>query len=48
MNLPNDSLCVGVVYFATQLASKKWTMPLRDWKPAMNRFAIEYGERFEV
>ena len=24
-----------------------WTLPLRNWKPAMNRFAIEYGERFE-
>jgi len=27
-------------------ASKKWTMPLRQWKPAMNRFQLEYGDRF--
>ena len=45
---PGDQSALKVVYLATQLASKKWTMPLRDWKPAMNRFAIEYGERFEV
>jgi transposase-like protein len=21
-------------------------MPIRDWKPALNRFAIEFGDRF--
>lgn len=26
--------------------SKKWTMPIRDWKPALNRFAVEFAERF--
>ena len=45
---PSDQSALKVVYLATQMASKKWTMPLRDWRPAMNRFAIEYGERFEV
>ena len=25
----------------------RWTMPLRNWKPAMNRFAIEYSGRFD-
>ena len=45
---PSDQSALKVVYLATQMASKKWTMPLREWKPAMNRFAIEYGERFEV
>ena len=24
-------------------ASKKWTMPIRNWKPALNRFEMEYG-----
>ncbi len=36
-----------IIYLAVMNASKKWTMPLRDWKPAMNRFAIEYGDRFD-
>jgi putative transposase len=30
---------------AIQEASKKWTMPIRNWKPALNRFSIEFGER---
>jgi len=30
---------------STQEASKKWTMPIRDWKPALNRFMIEFEER---
>jgi putative transposase len=44
---PNDQSALKLVYLATKKASERWTMPLRDWKPAMNRFAIEYGERFD-
>ena len=43
-----DQSALKVIYLAIQMASKKWTMPLRHWKPVMNRFAIEYGERFEI
>jgi hypothetical protein len=28
------------VYLAIQEASKKWTMPIRNWKDALNRFVI--------
>ncbi|MCF6229162.1 MAG: IS256 family transposase, partial [Planctomycetes bacterium] len=34
-----------VVFLAVQQASKKWTMPIRDWSSALNRFMIEYSER---
>jgi putative transposase len=34
-----------VVYLATQAASKKWTMPIRNSKSAMNRFMIEFEEQ---
>lgn len=34
-----------VVYLAIQSASKKWTMPIRNWKPALNRFMIDFGDR---
>lgn len=44
---PSDRSALKVVYLSIKKASEKWTMPLRNWKPAMNRFAIEYGERFE-
>jgi putative transposase len=26
--------------------SKKWTMPIRDRKAALNRFTIQFEERF--
>jgi len=44
---PNDQSALKIIYLAVMNASKKWTMPLRNWKPAMNRFAIEYGDRFD-
>ncbi|KON46490.1 transposase, partial [Mariprofundus ferrooxydans] len=25
--------------------AKKWTMPIRDWKAALNRFMIEFPDR---
>ena len=37
-----------IIYLAIMSASKRWTMPLRNWKPAMNRFVIEFEGRFPV
>ncbi|KTA85916.1 transposase [Aeromonas salmonicida subsp. smithia] len=34
-----------VAFLAIQQASKKWTMPIQNWKPALNRFIIEFGDR---
>ncbi len=42
---PTDDSVMKVVYLAVQQASKKWTMPIRNWKPALNRFMIEFEER---
>ncbi len=42
---PTDEAALKVVFLATQAASEKWTMPIKNWKPAMNRFAIEFAER---
>ena len=44
---PNDPSALKIIYLCIKKASKRWTMPLREWKPAMNRFAIEYEGRFE-
>jgi hypothetical protein len=43
---PNDESTFKIIYLAVQQASRKWAMPLRNWKPAMNRFLLEYGDRF--
>jgi transposase-like protein len=42
---PTDEAALKVVFLATQAASKKWTMPIKNWKAAMNRFAIEFAEQ---
>jgi transposase-like protein len=33
-------------YLAVQSASKNWTMPIRDWKAALNRFIMDFEEQF--
>ena len=43
---PTDESALKVIYLAIQNIAKKWTMPIRDWKPALNRFAIEFADRF--
>ena len=45
---PSDKSACKIIYLAIMAASKKWSMPLRDWKPAMNRFAIDFEGRFPV
>jgi putative transposase len=40
-----DDSAMKVVYLAIQAASKKWTMPIRNWKSALNRFMIDFGDR---
>jgi len=41
---PDDNSVYKVVYLAIEQASKKWTMPIRDWKPALNRFMLERAD----
>jgi len=36
-----------VVYLAIQDPSKKWTMPIRNWKSALDRFMIEFEDRLQ-
>ena len=44
---PNDNSAKKVVYLAIQNASKKWSMPIRNWKAALNRFMIEFDQRLQ-
>ena len=47
-SFPNDESAMKVIYLAIGNISKKWTMPIRDWKAALNRFAIEFDGRFPL
>ena len=38
---------IKIIYLATIEASKKWTMPIKDWKNCMSQFAIYFDDRVE-
>jgi putative transposase len=40
-----DSI-MKVLYLAIRGVSKKWNMPIREWKQALNHFAILFEDRF--
>ncbi len=42
---PTDDSAMKVVFLAIQSAAKKWTMPLHNWKPCLNRFMLDFGDR---
>lgn len=44
---PSDDSALKVIYLAIGEASKKWTMPIRNWKPALNHFMIVFEERLK-
>ncbi len=42
---PNKESALKIVYMAIHEASRKWTLPIRHWKAALNHFAILYEGR---
>ena len=42
---PNEESALKLVYLAIHEASKKWTMPIRNWREALNHFAIIFENR---
>ena len=44
-SFPSDEALLKLFYLALKNISQKWTMPIRDWKAALNRFTIEFGDR---
>jgi len=42
---PNDESVMKLVFLALQNAAKRWTMPIRDWKLALNQFTILFGPK---
>ena len=37
-----------LLYLALQNIARKWTMPIKEWKAALNRFAIIFEDRMPV
>lgn len=42
---PHEESALKIVYMAINEASRKWTMPVRNWKLALNYFAILFENR---
>ena len=42
---PNEQSALKFVFLAIHEASKKWTMPIRKWREALNHFAIIFENR---
>lgn len=40
---PDDEAIIKIMYLAINKAAKKWTMPIRNWRLALNQFAILFG-----
>jgi putative transposase len=42
---PHEESALKIVYMAIREASRRWTMPIRHWKQALNHFAIMFEGR---
>lgn len=47
-SFPTDDSALKLLYLALQNISRKWTMPIKEWKAALNRFAILFEDRMPV
>jgi putative transposase len=47
-SFPNDAAMLKLLYLALQNISKKWTMPIRNWKSALNQFTIIFEDRMPI
>jgi len=44
-SFPTEEAAIKLLYLALTHIAKKWTMPVQDWKAALQRFAILHGDR---
>lgn len=47
-SFPTDDSVMKILYLALHQISKKWTMPIRDWKAAMSQFMIMNSDRVSI
>ena len=47
-SFPTDEAALKLLYLALQNIARKWTMPIKEWKAALNRFAIIFEDRMPV
>lgn len=47
-SFPNDEAALKLIYLALQNLSEKWTMPVKDWRAALNQLAILFEGRLPL
>lgn len=47
-SFPSDEALIKLFYLALRNISQKWTRPIHDWKAALNRFTIQFGDRLSA
>ena len=47
-SFPNDDAVFKLLYLGLQNAQKKWTMSIREWRQALNQFAVIFAGRFPL
>jgi putative transposase len=45
---PNNEAIIKIMYLALMNAARKWTMPIQNWKLALQRFAIRFEGRVQL
>ena len=48
MSFPTDDAVLKSVFLALREATKKWTMPIRDWGIVLNQFMLIFEERLKL
>lgn len=47
-SFPTDEAVVKSVFLALREATKKWTMPIKQWDIVLNQFLIIFGDRLKI
>jgi putative transposase len=47
-HFPSDDAAFKLLYLSLSRAQEKWTMPIRNWKNALNQFAVHFEGRLPV
>lgn len=47
-SFPTDEAALKLLYLALRNITRRWTMPIKDWRAALNRFAIIFEDRMPV
>jgi putative transposase len=47
-HFPTDEAVMKLLYLALTNAEKKWTMPIRQWRSALQQLAIQFEGRLPI